>query len=103
MELVYAKIFVGERRVAVWSSSRGEIFYCTGGISELTKSGITANDPSARLMAHILDGDAAISDGALEPLMEWGRRAGFGIVRIERGDPELSPEEAFNYMLVPFT
>jgi len=103
MELVYAKIFVGERKISVWSSSRGEIFYGSGGLVELIESGIGAKTSSARLMVHLLDGDGAISDDALNPLMEWGRKAGFGVVRVERGEPVLSPDEAFQYMLVPFT
>lgn len=103
MELVFAEIALAEGRARVWSSSRGELETNASSWKDLFSSEVnSAGDPSARVMILLVGQADLVSDYDRERLIDSARSAGFGVVRIETGEP-MEPEIAFELLALPFT
>jgi len=103
MELLYVQVFLSDGAVSVWSSLRGRLDIGGAAWRDVFKStAVWAQEPQSRAMIHLVGDDEAVSDDERAALMESARRAGYGAVRIETGEP-LDPEEAFQLLALPFT
>lgn len=103
MERIYIEVILEEGRYTVWSSSRGRLDVTGSNWKEAFESGIsTAGRPGARVMIQLVGDSSKIADKERMQIMDSAKRAGFGVVRIEEGEP-MEPETAFELMALPFT
>ncbi|MBI5814262.1 MAG: hypothetical protein HZB29_01475 [Nitrospinae bacterium] len=104
MELVYIQVFLEENRVLAWSSHRGPLN--TGGAPwrHIFKApGIRPVEQPARVMIHLAGDFESVTSDERMMLLDTAQSAGYGVARIETGEPLLEPEEAYGLLLVPFT
>ncbi|MBI4666730.1 MAG: hypothetical protein HY751_10020 [Nitrospinae bacterium] len=104
MELVYVQCSLDDGSVGAWSSTRGilnteEVHWR----AVFMVPDLAPVEAQARALIHFLGDVEAVPQDERLWILDSAKRAGYGIARIEDGEPALDPEEAFALLLLPFT